>query len=376
MRISGNRYNRMEFAGAFGDLGTLIPFVVGYITINKMDPLGILLAFGIFKIFAGLYFKTPMPIQPMKAIGGTAIANPELISHGMIWGSGIFTGILWLIMGLSGAIDILARITKKPVVIGIMLGLGFSFIYDGIRMISTEPIIGIIGVVITFLFLTSTRFPAMLLLLLFGIAVSFIRSPELFSELIKTGIHLRLPEFGVLNIDKEGMINGIWMLGLPQIPLTLGNAIIAITAENNRLFPNKKVKERTIAIDHGFMNIFSTAIGGIPLCHGAGGMAGHVRFGAKTGGALVILGVMLVIIGLLFSDSVAVLFKLFPAGILGVILCFAGLELSSVAKGIGWGKEDAYVMLATAGISLWNIGVGFIVGLILYYAIKYKIVKV
>jgi MFS superfamily sulfate permease-like transporter len=294
----------------------------------------------------------------------------------MIWGSGIFTGLLWLIMGLSGAIDILARITKKPVVIGIMLGLGFSFIYDGIKMIAAEPIIGIIGVVITFLFLTNTRFPAMLLLLLFGIAVSFIRNPELFSELMKTGMHLRLPEFGILNIDREGMIKGILMLGIPQIPLTLGNAIIAITAENNRLFPKRKVKERTIAIDHGFMNIFSTTIGGVPLCHGAGGMAGHVRFGAKTGGALVILGVMLVIIGLFFSDSVAVLFNIFPAGILGVILCFAGLELASVAKGIGWEKEDAYVMLATAGISLWNIGVGFLAGLILYYAIKYRIVKV
>ena len=170
----------------------------------------------------------------------------------MIWGSGIFTGLLWLIMGISGVIDILARITKKPVVIGIMLGLGFSFIYDGIKMITAEPIIGIIGAAITLLFLTNTRFPAMLLLLLFGIIISFTRNPELFSELIKTGVHLRLPEFGILNIDREGMIKGIWMLGLPQIPLTLGNAIIAITAENNRLFPNKKVKERTIAIDHGF----------------------------------------------------------------------------------------------------------------------------
>jgi len=104
MRLWGNDYNKMEFAGAFGDLGTLIPFVVGYITINKMDPLGILVAFGLFKIFAGLYFRTPVPIQPMKAIGGMAISHPGLITPGMIWGSGIFTGIFWLLMGLTGAI--------------------------------------------------------------------------------------------------------------------------------------------------------------------------------------------------------------------------------------------------------------------------------
>ena len=93
MRILGNEYNRMELAAAFGDLGTFIPFVAAYITLNKMDPLGILVAFGIFKIFVGLCFKTPMPIQPMKAIGGMAIAHPESISHGMIWGSGIFTAV-------------------------------------------------------------------------------------------------------------------------------------------------------------------------------------------------------------------------------------------------------------------------------------------
>ncbi len=103
MRILGNEYNRMELAGAFGDLGTFIPFVAAYITLNKMDPLGILVAFGVFKIFVGLYFKTPMPVQPMKAIGGMAIAHPESITHGMIWGSGIFTAVFWLIMGLTGS---------------------------------------------------------------------------------------------------------------------------------------------------------------------------------------------------------------------------------------------------------------------------------
>ena len=116
MRILGNEYNRMELAGAFGDLGTFIPFVAAYITLNKMDPLGILVAFGVFKIFVGLYFKTPMPVQPMKAIGGMAITHPESITHGMIWGSGIFTAVFWLIMGLTGAVSWLHKITAKPIV--------------------------------------------------------------------------------------------------------------------------------------------------------------------------------------------------------------------------------------------------------------------
>ena len=139
MRLWGNDYNKMEFAGAFGDLGTLIPFVVGYITLNKMDPLGILVAFGIFKIFVGLYFKTPVPIQPMKAIGGMAISHAGTITPGMIWGSGIFTGLFWLLMGLTGAITWIEKVTTKPVVRGIMLGLGLSFIAEGLGMMKESP---------------------------------------------------------------------------------------------------------------------------------------------------------------------------------------------------------------------------------------------
>src|SRR5262249_51668975 len=64
-----NRYDRMEAAGAFGDLGTLIPFIVAYISILKMDPFGVLLAFGLAMIVCGLVYRTPIPVQPMKAAG-------------------------------------------------------------------------------------------------------------------------------------------------------------------------------------------------------------------------------------------------------------------------------------------------------------------
>jgi predicted benzoate:H+ symporter BenE len=166
MRLWGNEYNRMELAGAFGDLGTLIPFVVGYITLNKMDPLGILVAFGVFKIFVGLYFRTPIPVQPMKAIGGMAIAHAGTITPGMIWGSGIFTGRFWLLMGVTGAITWIEKVTTKPVVRGIMLGLGLSFIMEGLGMMKAQPVLAIGGIAITLLLLGNQRLPAMLALLL------------------------------------------------------------------------------------------------------------------------------------------------------------------------------------------------------------------
>ena len=370
MRLWGNDYNKMEFAGAFGDLGTLIPFVVGYITINKMDPLGILVAFGIFKIFAGLYFKTPIPIQPMKAIGGMAISHPGLITPGMIWGSGIFTGIFWLLMGVTGAITWIEKITTKPVIRGIMLGLGLNFIAEGMGMMREQPLIAIGGVVVTFLLLGSRRFPAMLCLLAYGAITALIERPQLMQELSHLSLRFRLPELTFGKISLKELLAGCVMLGIPQVPLTLGNAIIGTVAENNAHFPDRKVTARKISLDHGLMNLISTCLGGIPLCHGAGGLAGHIRFGARTGGALVILGVMVLLTGLFLSDSVAFLFQVFPRSILGIILFFAGLELALVIRDIRLRKENLYVLLLTAGIAMWNMGIAYLAGLLLYYGIK------
>lgn len=376
MRLWGNDYNKMEFAGAFGDLGTLIPFVVGYITLNKMDPLGILVAFGVFKIFVGLYFKTPVPIQPMKAIGGMAIAHAGSITPGMIWGSGIFTGIFWLLMGFTGAITWIEKITTKPVVRGIMLGLGLSFIVEGLGMMRSQPFVAIGGVVLTLLLSRSQRLPAMLALLGYGIIFAFIQKPDLIGELSHLSIRFRLPELTVGRISWKELLSGFVLLGLPQAPLTLGNAIIATVAENNAYFPDRKVTAKTISIDHGIMNLISTFIGGIPMCHGAGGMAGHIRFGARTGGALVILGSMMLLIGLFLSDSVTLLLQIFPRPILGVILFFAGVELALVVKDIKLKKQNLFVLLVTAGTAMWNMGVAYLAGLMLYYGLQRRWFKV
>lgn len=370
MRLWGNDYNKMELAGAFGDLGTLIPFIVGYITLNKMDPIGILVAFGLFKIFVGLYFKTPIPVQPMKAIGGMAIAQSGNITSGMIWGAGIFTGLFWLLMGLTGAINWIEKITTKPVVRGIMLGLGLSFVVEGLGLMKNQPLLAIGGVMLTLFLLNSRRLPAMLALLGYGAIWAFIQNPHLIGELSHLSIRFQLPELTFGKISWKELFSGFILLGLPQAPLTLGNAIIATVAENNSHFPNRKVTAKTISIDHGVMNLISALIGGIPMCHGAGGMAGHLRFGARTGGALVILGVLLLLIGLFLSDSVGLLFQVFPRSIFGVILFFAGVELALVVQDIKLKKQNLFVLLVTAGIAMWNMGVAYLAGLILYYSLQ------
>jgi len=116
-------------------------------------------------------------------------------------------------------------------------------------------------------------------------------------------------------------------------------------------------------------------LGAAPMCRGAGGMPGHVRFGARTGGAVVILGVLLLVTALFFADSVATLFRLFPMQVLGVILFFAGMELATSSAGGEATRDDRTVLVVTAGIALWNMGVAYLAGLVPYHALRRRLVR-
>jgi MFS superfamily molybdate transporter len=156
--LGGNRFDRSELAGAFGDLGTLMPFVVGYITIARLDPQSVLLSFGLLALVTGLYFRTPMPVQPMKAIATVAVTQPLMVTPGAIFASAVVTGVFWLGMGMSGAVSWLAALTSRPVVRGIVLGL--SFILEGVGLMHRGPLVAVPAVLLTFLLLSQPGVPA------------------------------------------------------------------------------------------------------------------------------------------------------------------------------------------------------------------------
>lgn len=366
---TGNRYDRMEWAGAFGDLGTLIPFVAAYIGVLKLDPFGVLFAFGLCMLACGLHYKTPIPVQPMKAIGAVAItqaAQTAVVTPGAVYGAALATGVAWLFLGLSGMAARVTRLVPPAVVLGIMLGLGFGFMLEGVKMMQTDwPIAAVAGVG-TLLLMGNRTLPAMFVLLVFGAAVGAWRQPELLHELAHVPMGLPSPSFALSDISLHELAIGAALLALPQLPLTLGNAVIAVKEENNRLFPQRPVTENGLATSTGIMNVFSSAVGGVPMCHGAGGMAGHVAFGARTGGAPVILGVILLVLALFFSAGVSLLFKLFPLSILGVILFLTGAQLALGSSVLPADRNQRLVALATAALCMWNVAAGFLLGLALH----------
>ncbi len=367
-----NRYGLSELGGAFGDIGTLVPFVTAYIAVLKMDATAILLGLGVALTVVGLLYRTPFPVQPMKAIGAIAIgqATTAGLTASAVIGAGLVTGVIWLVLGVTGMATRVARWVPPPALIGVILGLGFSFMLEGIRMMATSPWVAGTLLAITLVMLSRPRFPAMLMLLVIGITVALFEQPGLATEFGYTRVSAKLPSFAWSELTWNDIWVGAFLLALPQLPLTFGNALIAITEQNNRLFPKHSITEGRVSISTGVMNLWSSAIGGIPLCHGAGGMAGHVRFGATTGGASVMLGVLLIFLALLFGDSIGLLLRVLPQSILGIILFMAGTELAVSSRAPGPDKVDRFIILATAAITVSNAGIAVVFGFISYHAWK------
>lgn len=368
-----NRFDIHEWAGAFGDLGTLIPFAAAYLSVLKMDANGLFVAFGLSLIAVGLIYRTPFPVQPMKAIGVAAVSQAALaagMGSAAVVGAALATGVLWLLVAATGLARRAATWVPRAALLGVVMGLGFTFMLEGIRMMSTSPWIAGALLALAFILLSRERLPAMLVLLGIGLAIAFYEQPDLAATLGSVRPQLRIPSFAWSSLMWADLSTGFFLLALPQVPLTFGNAMISVTEENNRLFPDRPVSERSVAFSTGMMNVASSMLGGIPMCHGAGGMAGHVRFGARTGGSSIILGCILLGAGLFFSTSIATIFKVFPTALLGVILFLAGIQLALGSREAGSEKIDRFVVLATAAFAMWNVGIAVLFGIAAYHATK------
>lgn len=366
---AGLRFDRVEWSAAFADLGVFIPYVVAYVGVLKMDPVGILLAFGIALVACGLVYRTPMPVQPMKAVGALAVAQAGAVSANAIVAAGLVTGALWLLLGMSGAASRLARLVPKEAVLGVMLGLGLTFVLRGLHMMEEDWPAALLALAAALVLRRSRLFPAMLVLLAGGLAYGVARDPGLWRE-ASFAFDFRLPAFAPARLSWDDVLTGALLLALPQLPLTLGNAVIATKEENNRLFPGRPTSVRQLGLSTGLMNLASGLVGGVPMCHGAGGMAAYTAFGARSGGAPLIFGATLLVLALCFSGAISFLLRAVPGAVLGAILLLAGarLVMGNTPRTRDW--RLLLPVLLTAAAALYNVGLGLLVGVAAHWAVQ------
>lgn len=357
------RFDLAELSGGLGDLGTFIPLALSLIVVCGMDAGSVLVFAGLFNVATGLIFRLPLPVQPMKAIAAVAVA--EALAPGEIAAAGFAAGAIVLALGAVGLVELVERRVPRPVVRGIQLGVGLKLGAAGLGMVGELPwwgsdsiVVALAGAGAVLASSGSRRFPAALALFLAGLALAGWGHPESFATagLGWAGPSLLWPDLGAW---RTGILRG----ALPQVPLTLLNSVIAVCALSGDLFPGRGVRTRQMAISVGLMNVGACLFGAMPACHGSGGLAGQYRFGARTGGSVVALGVVKIVLGAAFGSAVVGVLQAFPSAILGVLLGFAGLELALPARECRE-RQDFFVAVATAvGILALNTAIGFAVGL-------------
>jgi predicted benzoate:H+ symporter BenE len=360
-KAAPNSRRRMifELAGACGDLGTFIPHVIGAITIAGLAPAGILVGFGAFFIASGLFYGLPMAVQPMKAISALIVTGQ--VGPGEIAAAGLLLGATLLVLGLTGTVGWLARVIPQSVSTGLQLGLGIAMGVLGLELMWRTPWLGLLALALLAGLMLLPRFPAAPAMLVVAVAVGYlageVQPPQ--------GMAPTWSDLGLTLPSRAETWRAVELLVVPQLPLTLTNAVIVTALVCRDLFPAAaaRASERNLALSTGAANLLLAPFGALPMCHGAGGVQAQHRFGARTGLAPIFLGALLLVLGLGFAGSAASLFAAIPIGAVGALLLIAGTDLASSRRLFDAQPSCWPVIAVAAGATLYyNPAVGLITG--------------
>jgi xanthine/uracil/vitamin C permease (AzgA family) len=368
--LKGISFNRQEFSGAFGDIGTDFPLIVAMILAADLHAPSILIMFGLMQIMTGLVYKMPMPAQPLKAMATLVIA--QQLSGNLLFGAGLAIGVAMLVLSLTGSLDWLAKVIPKVVIRGLQLGLGITLALLAFKQyISADDINGYVLAFLAFVLILwlmgSKKYPAAVVVILLGFAYALFFKLDFtdFSE----SVGFYLPQWHLPTSDN--VLKGFLLLALPQIPLSLGNSVLSTKQVAQDLFPEKKsLTIKKIGITYSLMNLINPFFSGVPTCHGAGGMVGHYTFGGRTGGSVILYGLLYIFLGLLFGENFQVIIQVFPLPVLGVILLFESLALMLLMRDVIQHKKGLVITLMV-GVMAAGLPYGFliamVVGSVLYY---------
>ncbi len=387
-------FNRMEFSGSLGDLGTILPLALGMVLVNGMDPRGVFFCFGLYYIFSGFYFRVTTPVEPMKVVAAYALSAG--LSASQIQASGLLIAIILLFLGGSNLISSIRDRIPLAVIRGVQLTTGTLLIMKGIQLMTgaspiqivhqvAEPYLRIqsIGMIpmgiligaslsaLTLYLYNNSKIPAAVTVVAIGFLIGILLYKPGGDESL--GFQFSLPEFLPYGIPHLADFTfALMVLVLPQIPMTIGNAIIANADLSANYFPEtgKKVTGRSLCLSMAFANFVASFLGGIPMCHGAGGLASRYRFGARTAGSNLMIGILFIFLVMFFGQNILTILHHIPMATLGVLLVFAGIQLSLTVLDIS-ARKDMSVVVVILGITLvLNLAVGFLVGIALAIILK------
>jgi hypothetical protein len=350
------RFNISELSGSLGDFGTIIPLILAVALVSDVNPRYILLFFGIWFIITGLIYRLPIPLEPMKAVAVIVIAGS--IGSAEIAAAGLILGVIFLILGYGRFFGIIEKWVPQSVVRGIQLGLALLLFKASLGFVVKDPTFFVLGIAIIACFYLLSRFRSI---------------PDL-SAIVVIGVGLiagiALYGFPPLSLIPAPQLvvpfptdfsSAFATLVLPQVVLTITNAILATSLLTRDLFAFD-VPPKRFSTTIGLMNITSVPFGGFPMCHGAGGLAGQYRYGARTGGANIYAGIIFIVLALFFTSPQVL--SIIAVGVLGALLVFVGIEMGRHSL-----RTDSLLITGViAVLALFtSMTLAFIVGMVLAY---------
>lgn len=356
------RFNRQEWSGAFGDLGTDLPLIVGIILASGMDSASALTLFGVMQILTALRYRLPMPVQPLKAMAALIIA--QKLPAATVYGAGLAIGVLMLTLTAAGLLDWVARVVPKVVIRGIQLGLGLQLARIALSdYVPAEKgpgfALAAAALLLTLALAGRKRYPAGVMVV--GLGLVYALATRLSLQDLAGAAGFRLPE---LHTPSGAEIwTGFLILALPQVPLSIANSVLATKQVAADLFPERPLTIRGIGFTYSLMNLVNPWLGGIPTCHGSGGMAGHYAFGGRTGGSVILYGLLFVTLGLFFSGGFETVIQIFPLPVLGVLLLFEALTLMVLVRDVA-GERESFVLVLLVGLMASLLPYGFLLGMV------------
>jgi xanthine/uracil/vitamin C permease (AzgA family) len=358
------RFTLGEFSGALADLGIMLPLVLALITLNGINPTSAFIVVGFAYILNAFSYHLPIPVQPLKSVAAVALAlglSSQMINAGSWWMAIIFLGL-----ALTNATHLIQRLFPRPVVRGIQVGLGLLLLQSAWALVKPGSIWLVLGAVLVLgFFLLIRKEWAALAVVLYGLAVGLVNSGF-------PGIAIS-PQLPVPQLPRPAdFAPAFWLLALPQIPLSLANSVYATVDAAKQYFGEQAapVTSRRLLSTMGVSNLAAALFGGVPVCHGCGGLTAHYRLGARTGGAPLMLGSFFLLFGLIGGVGLLPVLKLIAFPALGVLLAYVGVQHGLLAKDLrGWAEWVPALGVAVASWFTRNLAIGFAVGLGLYLPI-------
>jgi MFS superfamily sulfate permease-like transporter len=350
-----------ELSGSFGDIGTDLPIIIGLLTTGLVEPHAVFILFGVSQILTGIIYRIPMPVQPLKYMAILMMAQNT--SAPVLFAGGFMIAVLMILLNFSGMLNRLKNFIPTIVIRGIQFGLALSLIkLSALKFFPQysprDLLFACLLFVIGAITLNRKKIPTALILV--AISCVYAGLTHFNPQLIQVNFKLPLINFTF----KDHLWDGLVLLAIPQLALSLSNSVFATEQMVKDHFPDKAVSLNKIGYTYSMMNFISPFFGGIPICHGAGGIAGHYALGGRTGLSVIFYGLMYLVLGLFFSGTIFEAIKIFPLPLLGVILLFEAYAIYKITYQHVHSKKDLalYVVIACICALVPN---GFLWGLIL-----------